>query len=205
MARPDEPHTPDQWLNGPIAEDERDGRGLGPTLGMDVSVEHERDELERGIPEGGPTNLEAAAGAGRSEAGVQTQAPGEAGALDSSTYGGAGAELRRETTPAQPDLNDSVLKSPGAGGAGHDFGTGPTAGDVGGANAAGFGASLGQKDDAPPFFKPPGGDQPLSDNEQQDSRKSHGLAQGGAGPSETAPDQTRAQGTLGSINDTEGL
>ena len=47
MAQPETPRTTDQWLNGPIAESDNGGRGLGPTLGMDLSVEHEQEELAR--------------------------------------------------------------------------------------------------------------------------------------------------------------
>jgi len=191
MARRDEPSRP--WLNGPIAEDERHGRGLGPTLGMDMSVEHEREELERCLKDRAEHAAEVQAG-GDVEPGSGAAGGPRSGGLGD-THGGA----------LLPDLNDSVLKAPGVGGAGHDFGTGPTAGSVGSGNGSGFGASLGQGRNAPPEFRPPGGDQPIGRNEQQDARMAHGLAQGGAGPSKTAPDQTRAEGDFGSINNTDGL
>lgn len=90
---------------------------------------------------------------------------------------------------AGQDLTGDVLRGAGAGG--------PGAGE--GGAAEGMGATLGDDHNRPLGAAIPEG--VGGDNEQQGARLAHGMAQSGEG---AATDQTRGQGRLGSINETEG-
>lgn len=114
-----------------------------------------------------------------------------------------GQALGSEIAAARIGLGDGVLRAAGTGGSGDTGGAIPTAGDVGGANAAGFGASLGVADPTPKSIAP-AADPDGAGNEQADARLDQARAQGGS-PERAAPDQTRAEGTAGSINETDGL
>jgi hypothetical protein len=87
------------------------------------------------------------------------------------------------------DLTADVLRGAGAGG--------PGAGE--GGAGEGVGATLGDDRNRPLGASVPEG--LGGENEQQGARLAHGAAQGGEA---AAPDQTRGQGRLGSINETEG-
>ena len=126
MTEPDVRKDPDQGLLDGIESDDGDGRGIGNTLGPDVSVDAERREIERQV-------FERRTFTDRAAEEHWTQPPGG--------EGGQGADAPR------PD------------------------------GLAG-------------------------DNEQQGARMAHGKAQAGQGGA--APDPAREQGTLGSINETEG-
>lgn len=119
------------------------------------------------------------------------------GAAADPTKQASGERLGSEIAAARIGLGDGELRSAEAGGAG------PTAGDVGGANAAGFGASLGGGDPTPGSIAPAAAVDAAS-NEQSDARLAQARAQGGR-TDVSAPDQTRAVGEVGSINDTDGL
>ena len=126
MTRPDVGKDRDEGLLDGIESDDGDGRGIGPTLGPDVSVDAERREIERQVFE------------------------------------------RRTFTDR----------------AAEEHWTQPPGGEVG------------QGADAP---RPVGVG---GENEQQGARLAHARAQAGEGGA--APDTARDQGTLGSINETEG-
>ncbi len=131
MPGPASPDSPLERLGSGVFPN-RDGQGLGPTLGPGLSAEHQRDLVEREAAE--------ARSFARS---------GEAA--------GGGASARPAPGAAGPDLDSSLLSSPAVGEGG---------------------------------------------NEIEAELLDHARAQAGEA---AAPDQTRAEGRLGGINDTEGL
>jgi hypothetical protein len=155
---------------------------------MDVSVEHEREELERCLHENGQApQLNAGPASGGS--GLDPSAPS----------GGLGAQGMAQ--PARPDFGDSILRQAGAGGSGE---TGFVAGETG-AHGGALGSTLGASPDRPPEYRAPAADPDMDPaNEQQAELMQQARAQGGQ-PERSAPDQTRAEGRLGSINDSDGL
>lgn len=121
----------------------------------------------------------------------------DGGAATDPTKQASGERLGSEIAAARIGLGDGELRSAKAGGAG------PTAGDVGGAKAAGFGSSLGSKDPDPTSIPPAAAIDGAGD-EQSDARLAKARAQSGRADL-AAPDQTRAVGEVGSINETDGL
>lgn len=151
---------------------------------------------------------------------VHPQAPQPTAPTQATSTGGAGARaaappvdptkqapgerLGSEIAAARIDLGDGVLRTTETGGTGSAAGSAPLAGDVGGGNAGGFGATLGMRDPTPGSIAPAADADRDSANEQQDARRAQAAAQSGH-PERAAPDQTRAEGRAGSINDTDGL
>ena len=180
MADPDQPRRSqlDDFISTPMGPgltgDEAPGQSVHPQAPQPSPYETSRGS-EGAI---GSTGV-----AGVAAADPTKQAPGE--------------RLGSEIAAARIGLGDGELRSAEAGGAG------PTAGDIGGANAAGFGATLGTDDPTPGSIAPAAAVDAAS-NEQSDARLAQGRAQGGRADL-AAPDQTRAVGEVGSINDTDGL
>lgn len=109
------------------------------------------------------------------------------------TKAAPGEKLGSEIAAARIGLGDGVLRAPEEG----------ATGDVGGADGGGLGASLGLRDPTPKSIAP-AADPEGAGNEQADARLDQARAQGGH-PERSAPDQTRAEGDAGSINNTDGL
>jgi hypothetical protein len=185
MPASDRPRTTIEALFEPLIGSDNGEQGIGPTLGEDV-----------GAPASAP---------GRTAGEAPSFAARRRDLVSTTAHTPLGSEIFRASRGFRGGgLREPGLREPGLGGAGRAGGAGPTAGDVGGARAAGFGASLGQDAPTPGAPPPPAADAEGGPNDQADARLDQARAQSGA-PDRAAPDQTRAAATKGSLNADDGL